>query len=89
MPDWIWLIALFPMLTFGYLVGFVCGNWKTQSEMNSCPSENAYIREAEIFANANKEIEIRRADLIQKTEIEKYKISAEQIERQYNQKPEP
>ena len=63
MPDWLWLIALFLMLTIGYLIGFTCGNWKSQSETNPCPSENAYIRETEIMAEANKEIEIRKAEL--------------------------
>lgn len=63
MPDWLWLIALFLMLTIGYMIGFTCGNWKSQSETNPCPSENAYIREAEIMAEAIKEIEIRRAEL--------------------------
>lgn len=63
MPDWIWLIALFLMLTIGYLISFVCGNWKNIAETNPCPSENAYIREVEIMAEANKEIEIRKAEL--------------------------
>lgn len=63
MPDWLWLIALFLMLTIGYMIGFTCGNWKSQSETNPCPSENAYIRETEIMAETNKEIEIRRAEL--------------------------
>ena len=85
MPDWIWLIALFLMLTIGYLIGFTCGNYKTQSETNPCPSENAYIREAEIMAEANKEIEIRKAELEQQSEVEKFKISAEQIKQEVKQ----
>lgn len=63
MPDWLWLIAMFLMLTIGYLTGFTCGNWKSQSETNPCPSENAYIREAEIMAEANVRIETRKAEL--------------------------
>ena len=85
MPDWIWLIALFLMLTIGYLIGFTCGNYKTQSETNQCPSENAYIREAEIMAEANVRIETRKAELEQQSEVEKFKISAEQIKQEVKQ----
>ncbi len=86
MPDWIWLIALFLMLTIGCLIGFVCGTWKSVAETNPCPSENAYIREVEIMAEANKEIEIRKAELEAQNEMERYKISVELVERERTEK---
>ena len=79
MPEWLWVLCLFLSLTIGYIVGFMCGTFKSESEINRCPSENAYIREAEIMADANVRIETRRAELEQQTEIEKYKIIAEQV----------
>lgn len=63
MPEWLWMVCLFLALTIGYIVGFTCGTWKSECELNKCPSENAYIREAEIIAEANKEIEMHKAEL--------------------------
>ena len=63
MSDWLWVLCLFLSLTIGYIVGFTCGTWKHESEINKCPSETAYIREAEILSDANKEIEIHKAEL--------------------------
>lgn len=63
MPDWLWVIFLFLALSIGYVTGFTCGSLKSETELNACPSEEAYIREAEIVADANKEIEIRKAEI--------------------------
>lgn len=62
-PDWLWVIFLFLALSIGYTSGFAFGSVKSESELNACPSESAYIRESEIMADANKEIEIRKAEL--------------------------
>lgn len=71
MPEWLWLLCLFIALTIGYIVGFTCGTWKSECELNKCPSENAYIREAEIMADTNKQIEFRKAELeYRKAELE-------------------
>lgn len=63
MPDWLWVVFLFLALTIGYTTGFAAGSWKSETELNACPSENAYIREAEILADANVKIETRKAEL--------------------------
>ena len=61
MPDWLWVLALFLMLTFGYCIGFATGSYK--NDPDKAPTENAYIRQAEIEAETYKEIEIRKAEL--------------------------
>lgn len=95
MPDWLWVLALFLMLTFGYCIGYATGSYK--NDPDKAPTENAYIREAEInvaawkeveirkaelACQANKEIALRKAELEQQNEIERYKIAAETAERQ-------
>ena len=75
MPDWIWVLALFLMLTFGYCIGYATGSYK--NDPDKAPTENAYIREAEINAAVWKDVEIRKAELEHETALEHYRIAAE------------
>lgn len=85
MPDWVWVICLFVCLSIGYFTGFACGSAKSEADINKCPSENAYIREAEIMADANREIEIRKAELDYQMKTEILKAEREkQKERRFN-----
>lgn len=77
MPDWLWVLALFLMLTFGYFIGFATGSYK--NDPDKAPTENAYIRESEINAAAWKDVEIRKAELEQQYAIERYKIAAAKV----------
>lgn len=86
MPEWLWMVCLFLALTIGYIVGFTCGTWKHESEINKCPSENAYIREAEILSEANKEIEMRKADLDYQMRLEILKAEQEKEKAKWTQK---
>lgn len=90
MPDWLWVLALFLMLTFGYCIGYATGSYK--NDPDKAPTENAYIRQAEIEAETYKEIELRKAELdyqmrrdILDAEREKQNITNQQ----HNQKEEP
>jgi len=85
MPDWLWVLAMFLMLTFGYCIGFATGSYK--NDPDKAPTENAYIREAEINAAVWKDVEIRKAELEQQNAIERFRIAADQTKNQ-NQ-PEP
>ena len=73
MPDWLWVIFLFLALTVGYLTGFVAGVWRS----DHAPTENAYIREAELNTEAYKEVELRKAALEQETEKRKMELDAQ------------
>ena len=77
MPDWLWVLCLFICLTIGYFTGWACGSAKSEADSNKCPSENAYIRESEIMAEANKEIEIRNAELNYQVKMEILKAERE------------
>lgn len=77
MPDWLWVLALFLMLTFGYCIGFATGSYK--NDPDKAPTENAYIRETEINAAVWKDVEIRKAELDKQYAIERYKIAAAKI----------
>lgn len=61
MPDWLWVLALFFALTVGYVIGYTTGSYKNDADKP--PTENAYIRQAEIEAETYKEIELRKAEL--------------------------
>lgn len=61
MPDWLWVLFIFLALTFGYFIGFTTGSYKNDADKP--PTENAYIRQAEIEAETYKEIELRKAEL--------------------------
>lgn len=61
MPDWLCVLFIFLALTFGYFVGFATGSYKNDADKP--PTENAYIRQAEIEAETYKEIELRKAEL--------------------------
>ena len=61
MPDWLWVLFIFLSLTFGYFIGFTTGSYKNDADKP--PTENAYIRQAEIEAETYKEIELRKAEL--------------------------
>ena len=61
MPDWLWVLFIFLALTFGYFIGFTTGSYKNDADKP--PTENAYIRQAEIEAETFKEIELRKAEL--------------------------
>ena len=74
MPDWLWVLFIFLALTFGYFIGFTTGSYKNDADKP--PTENAYIREAEINAAVRKDVEIRKAELEQQYAIERYKIAA-------------
>lgn len=76
MPDWLWVCAIFVALTVGYISGFSCGSLKSEAEINKCPSEAAYIREAEILADANVRIETRKAELVYQAAAEQWKAAA-------------
>jgi len=95
MPDWLWVLALFLMLTFGYCIGYATGSYK--NDPDKAPTEQAYIREAEINAavwkdveirkeelacQANKEIALRKVELEQQNAIERYKIAAAELKNQ-------
>jgi len=86
MPEWLWMVCLFLSLTIGYIVGFTCGTWKSECELNKCPSENAYIREAEILSDANKGIEMRKADLDYQMRLEILKAEQEKEKAKWTQK---
>lgn len=90
MPDWLWVLFIFLALTFGYFIGFTTGSYKNDADKP--PTENAYIRQAEIEAETYKEIELRKAELdyqmrhdILNAEREKQNITNQQ----HNQKEEP
>lgn len=80
MPDWLWVLALFLMLTFGYCIGYATGSYK--NDPDKAPTEQAYIREAEINAAVWKDVEIRKAELDKENALERYKIAAAQVENQ-------
>ena len=80
MATWIWVACLFAALTIGYIAGFACGSVKSESETSAAPTENAYIREAEINASAYKEIEVRKAELEAQNDLEKFRIMTEKDE---------
>lgn len=79
MPDWLWVLFIFLVLTLGYFIGFTTGSYKNDADKP--PTENAYIREAEINAEVWKEVELRKAELETQAEVERYKIATEQLER--------
>lgn len=80
MPDWLWVIALFLMLTFGYCIGYATGSYK--NDPDKAPNEQAYIREVEINAVAWKEVEIRKAELEQQNAMERFRICTDQYDNQ-------
>lgn len=82
MPDWLWVLCMFFALTIGYFNGFACGSVKAEADINKCPSENAYIREAEILADANVKIETRKAELEYQMKVEILKAEREKQNRQ-------
>lgn len=86
MPDWLWVLALFVFLTFGYCVGFATGSYK--HDPDKPPTENAYIRESEINAAAWERVELRKAELEQQASLERYRIAAEKVTEQEKQKGE-
>ena len=80
MPDWLWVLALFLMLTFGYCIGYATGSYK--NDPDKAPTENAYIREAEINAAVWKDVEIRKEELDKEYALERYKIAAAEVKNQ-------
>ena len=63
MPEWVWMLCVFLALSMGYLAGFMGGSWKSESETDIPPTENAYIRETEINAELIKTVEMRKLEL--------------------------
>lgn len=86
MPDWLWVLALFLMLTFGYCIGYATGSYK--NDPDKAPTENAYIRESEINVAAWKEVEIRKAELDKEYALERYKIAAAEVKNQNQTEPQ-
>ena len=80
MPDWLWVLVLFLMLTFGYCIGYATGSYK--NDPDKAPTEQAYIRETELNVAAWKEVEIRKAELEQQNAMERYRIAAAQYDNQ-------
>lgn len=83
MPEWLWVLCLFLSLTIGYIIGFTCGVWK--SRYDAPPTENAYIREAEIISADQKEIEIRKAEYDFQMRLAILKAEQEKEQRKWTQ----